>query len=223
MRLLIAVLLVISSLQAGMFTNNNDTRNHIRKDFHQNVSDANSIIKRGEYEKISAYKTNILSIAQQVDSLDISDDDKLQLQKDLHTYSDLVNTIAQNLEKKAPQLNLHYNETIRGLKRFNKKIASIGLYELTSQWMELSSIKNRFVKKPNRQLEKKFDNTWNAIIVTITELYLDDDMEEPLLTYLDNYKAYFKEISQAYKSVSYNNIKKLKPLSYKIKAKFELL
>ena len=59
--------------------------------------------------------------------------------------------------------------------------------------------------------------------MTITELYLDDEMEQPLFEYLDAYKAYFKEISGAYRSVGYAEVGKLKPLTYKIKMQFEMM
>jgi hypothetical protein len=102
-------------------------------------------------------------------------------------------------------------------------MSSIGLYALISRWRELSAIKNSFVKKPNPALEKKFDNIHNEIVVTITELYLDDEAESFLLGYLDNYKLYFKEITVAYAKANYDKINELKPLSYKIKAELELL
>jgi len=230
MKLLMMTLLLIYTLHAGIFSSDDkqdkqvDAQNkEIQDKFRQNVSDANAIIKRGEYKKINQYASNSTLIIEHIEELDISLDEKQKLIKDIKTYSQLINDISIKLQKKSPKLNTHYTETISKLEFFNSKLSSIGLSQLLSNWRDLSRIKNRFVKKPSESLEKEFDDKWSAIVVTITELYLDDDMQEPLLDYLESYKAYFKEIKAAYASVSYKNIKRLKPLSYSIKAQLELL
>ncbi|MBU1658198.1 hypothetical protein KKG72_03995 [bacterium] len=230
MKLLISILLTLLHLNAGIFSSDDASLNktnqkykQIHNSFRQNVSDANAIIKRGEYEKIDSYTSEITSIIEQIKYLDIPRENKLKLQEDMIAYSNLINQITQTLKNKAPNLKMNYGNTLEGLQKFNKKIASIGLSELTTQWIELSRIKNHFVKKPNAKLEKEFDNKWNAVVVTITELYLDEEIENPLFNYLNSYKSYFKEISLSYKDVEYSNINKIKPLSYKIKAQLELL
>lgn len=224
MKLLLCIL-IFSTLNASIFTFSGDNKKqaNIIEEFRQNVNDSNSIIWRGEYNKISPHKSNIISIIKKIENLDISQENKNQLKDDLQAYTSLVNVIADSLQKEAPTLNSHYSETINKLEIFNKKISNIGFYTLTNRWRELSSIKNDFVKKPNPTLEKKFENVWNEMTITITELYLDDEAEKFLFDYMNHYKLYFKEISQAYKRASYDNINKLKPLSYKIKAKLEVL
>jgi len=224
MKLLLCIL-IFSTLNASMFTLGSDNKKqaNIAEEFRQNVNDANSIIWRGEYNKISTHKSNIVSIIKKVETLDISKENKERLKNDIQTYADLVNIIAESLRKEAPTLNSHYNETIDKLEMFNKKISNIGFYTLITHWRELSSIKNDFVKKPSPALEKRFENTWNEMTVTITELYLDDEVEKFLFNYMNHYKLYFKEINQAYKRANYDNINQLKPLSYKIKAELEIL
>ncbi|MBU0720030.1 hypothetical protein KJ877_01670 [bacterium] len=228
MKIIILSVILITGLYASIFGANtqeakNDTNKEIHDVFRQNVSDANAIIKRGDYAKITRYKEESLTIMAQIEHLDIPDEHKLELKKDLSKYSQLINKISSKLQTQAPKLNQHYTDVVGNIATFNKKLSSIGLSELLSSWYNLSKAKNRYVKKPSKKLEKEFDKQWTSVITTISELYLDEEMEEPLFEFLHNYKAYFKEITIAYNSVTYSDIRELKPLSYKIKAQLELL
>lgn len=228
MKLITTLLLATISLSAGIFTSEVEAKKtlkinkQIHHSFRQNVSDANAIIKRGEYTKFDTYKADNSSIINRIEKLEINTEDKKRLKNDILTYSALIKTLGTKLQSKAPKLNNHYRYTIDRLKLFNQNLASIGYRPLLYDFRELSTIKNKFVKKPSKALERKFEEKWSAVMVTLTELYLDDDMEEPLVKYLKSYKSYFVELSSAYDSLNYFNINKLKPLSYKIKAQLEL-
>jgi hypothetical protein len=229
MKIVIVSFLVSASLFAGLFSSNDDDLRQLQKNnekihqqFRQNVNDANAIIKRGEYSIMNEHKSNILNIITRIDTLSIPKEDKKTLQNDMTHYAVLVDDISVKLQSNAPKLNQHYSALIANLKSFNSKLASIGLSELLNDWHEISRIKNRYVKKPSKKHEKEFSNKWTSMVITITELYLDEEDEEALFAYLENYKAYFQEISAAYSSVGYANINKLKPLTYKIKAQLEL-
>jgi hypothetical protein len=193
----------------------------IQNSFRQSVSDANSIIKRGEYDKLQIYQQNMTALMLELQEANIPKDEKAQLQQNLQEYLALINDITHALQKNAPLLNAHYNETIKGLNKFNKKIASIGFGDLTSKWMRLSRLKNNFLKKPTQHTEKEFYDTYNAIVVTLTELYLDEEIETPMLSYLEEYKSYFTQIALSYQNINYNKITNIKPLCYKIKAQLE--
>ena len=230
MKVMLIIIFIILNLDASIFASENKKEKlnykqniKIHESFRKNVSDANAIIKRGEYQKVSRYEDDSLSIIKQIEELDVATTDKTKLKEDLTRYSQLVNNISSSLQNEAPRLNNHYRDVINRLDFFNSKLASIGLVQLLDDWHDLSRIKNRFVKKPSAQLEKRFNEKWTVVIVTITELYLDEKIEDPLFSYLENYKAYFQEIKGAYTTVNYTNVKKLKPLSYKIKAQLELL
>lgn len=223
MKILLSILTLSLLLNASMFTKEGNNNGILIEEFRQNVNDTNSIIWRGEYEKIPSHKAGISSIAKKIQNLKIAEEKKQELAVNLQNYAAIIDAIGKNLQQEAPKLKDHYDNSIANLDAFNKKMSSIGLYTLISRWRELSAIKNSFVKKPNPALEKKFDNIHNEIVVTITELYLDDEAESFLLGYLDNYKLYFKEITVAYTKANYDKINELKPLSYKIKAELELL
>ncbi|MGD9718082.1 MAG: hypothetical protein AB7U24_02485 [Sulfurimonadaceae bacterium] len=228
MKLFLVLILFLTQLSAATLSfalyqdDQTIDKKELQTTFLQNVKHANAIIKRGEYEKLALCLSDHSQIVAQLDRLDISQEERVGLQEEINEYFTLVEEMAQTLRKQAPDLNAHYRFTLEGLRKFNAKIASIGLFELSSKWIELSRIKNGFVKKPNAKLEKEFEDTYNAITVIITELYLDEEIEEPMLAYLKEYKAYFSSIASAYKTIDYKKIAKLKPLGYKIKAKLEL-
>jgi hypothetical protein len=77
------------------------------------------------------------------------------------------------------------------------------------------------MRKPNAKLAKEFNQKFELVKMIIIELYLDEELEDPLLSYLDNYKKYFQGVNQAYKNVEYKNVQNIKLLSYKIKSILE--
>ncbi|MBA3026055.1 MAG: hypothetical protein FP820_06530 [Sulfurimonas sp.] len=223
MKYLLILICIFWELHAGLHYIDTWQTKDIREAFRENVSDVNAILKRGEYTKIAKYKTDIESITGQIKTLSIANDNKEELQKDIALYTALINEISKHLQKKAPELEKNHLHILHKLDAFNKRIAMIGYSELSENWRQLSNIKNSFIKQPRLKLEKEFDAKWSAVVVTVTELYLDEEIEKPVLDYLNDYKTYFKEISDAYNSAQYSNLNKVKPLSYKIKAQLELL
>lgn len=218
MKLLMIIILINLSLSA---TINTSTNKNVLEIFREQVSDSNAIIKRGEYDRIALNSSDRKNLLQKIEELDIESKNIKRLRNDILSYSKILNAIIDNLQQKAPDLQQHYQSNIKDLKKFNLRINSIGLYQLSTEWLELSRIKHSFVKKPSNALERKFNDKWNSVVITITELYLDEEMEEPMFEYLNHYKAYFTQLNLAYKSAEYSNVAKLKHLSYKIKAQLE--
>ncbi|MCW8837953.1 MAG: hypothetical protein OQJ77_04325 [Thiovulaceae bacterium] len=224
MKSVILTLLIVFNLDASIFSQEQIAKKvNIKSSFRENVSDANAVIKRGDYTRYVNYQNGIRSTIKHIDKLDINQNEKIEIKNDLEKYAKIINQIYKKLQVEAPMFNHHYKESISGLKSFNKKLSSIGYRPILKAWYELSKTKARFIKKPSEKLEKKFYEKWRLIMINITELYLDEEIEAPLFAYLENYKAYFNEISLAYKSAQYENIKSLKPLCYKIKAKLEFI
>jgi hypothetical protein len=229
MKFFTAIFLTFISLHAGFFDGGDEVRierllhQELQEEFRRNVGDANAIVKRGEYDRLGRYESELSRIMRRVPALNLPRDEKAALQEDLEQYGTLVKSIGTSLRENAPQLKAHHAEILRRLGWFNKKLGSIGLAELLKEWRELSRIKNRFVKKPSRSLAEQFGQTWTSVTIMITELYLDEEMEEPLFDYLERYKAYFSELSRAYETVGYRDVAGLKPLSYKIKMQLQMV
>jgi hypothetical protein len=230
MKIFIALLWAVWTLHAGFFDgDSHDERRQMRQQlqlfdrFKENARDANAIVKRGEYDLMAHQKQEIGRISREIASLEISAEEQRTLNADLQEYEKLVSRIGTQLKLKAPELNTHYKQVLSGLPNFNKKLGSIGLRELLHSWRELSRIKSRFVKRPSNKLVRAFEKEWTNVTVTITELYLDEEMEQPLFDYLDSYRAYFNELNSAYRTAGYNDVARLKPLTYQIKMHFEML
>ncbi len=231
MRYLLTFVLITLSLKAGMFSFYEHERNfqtqkttkNIQKDFRQNVRHANAIIKRGDYNRLIEYQDGIASIISRIDTLNISKEEKKVLKQDLNNYVNIVQTLYKNLQYGAPHFNQHYKNSMSEVSKFNKGLISIGYSPLLDNWHKLTQIKRRFIKKPSKSLERRFNQEWTSVMILITELYLDDDMEEPLLAYMKKYKSNFHEVQSSYAHASYAKIQSLKPLSYKIKSQLELL
>lgn len=230
MKVFIALLCAFLTLHAGFFdSSSHDERQQQRHQmqlldrFKENARDASAIVKRGEYDVMIRQKREIARISGEVAALQMSAQEQTALNADLKEYERLVSRIGTQLKLKAPELNSHYKQVLDGLPNFNKKLGSIGLSELLHSWRELSRIKSRFVKQPSSKLVRAFEKEWTNVTVTITELYLDEEMEQPLFEYLESYKAYFNELDSAYRIAGYDNVARLKPLTYQIKMHFEML
>ena len=227
MKIVMLLVCAVLTLQAGFFGNDERQEQLQKLDlvqrFKENAAAANDIVKRGEYKLIPDQEQQIARIREEVAGLNISEQERTALASDLETYAKMVSGIGGTLKRTAPELHQHYEQVIAGLPEFNRRMGSIGLRELLHSWRELSRIKGRFVKRPDAKLVKAFEKEWTNISVTITELYLDEEMEQPLFDYLEAYKAYFNELSGAYRSVGYAEVGKLKPLTYKIKMQFEMM
>jgi hypothetical protein len=151
----------------------------------------------------------------------MSKDEKEVLKKELTEYKTTVDLVYKNLKNKASKLNMHYLKTLNGLSSFNQSVASTGYGPLLKEWYVLTKIKRKFMRKPNAKLAKEFNQKFELVKMIIIELYLDEELEDPLLSYLDNYKKYFQGVNQAYKNVEYKNVQNIKLLSYKIKSILE--
>ncbi|MEA2110805.1 MAG: hypothetical protein U9P71_02030 [Campylobacterota bacterium] len=186
--------------------------------FQQSVKDTSAIIKRGEYDRIALFNENIDTVvyflnAQQSQVLITQD-----IITNIKNYSKIVNLTYGALNKKAPSLFTDRYNILEGLELFNKKINSIGLRELLVGWRELSKLKRDFIRHPTKKLKLDFNNKHSYIVLLITELYLDEEMEEPLYSFLKQYKEVFDMMEKAYADVGYTYVAKLKRLGYKIKS-----
>jgi hypothetical protein len=231
MKIVSFLFLTVWALHAGVldYFERDRTNRHVEKQqsvtelFRQNVRHANGAIKRGEYDGMAPFAHGINTLQKKLKQIDDPSLPVEALSKDIELYSQLVSAVTKELRQNAPKLNEHYSGIVGGVDTFNKKLSSIGLRELLRSWKDLTRIKHRFVKKPSAKLAKAFEKAWDNVSITITELYLDEEMEEPLLDFLERYKLQFAELNDAYEKVGYVNVAKIKPLAYKIKMQLELL
>ncbi len=187
---------------------------HVQKLFLENVRTANDMLKRGNYEQMAHYQKTLADVREHLHILRIYP----QILEDLNTYDQTVRNVTASLQKNAPTLKQDREALIRNLEAFNKRLASIGLFELLHGWQDLTRTKREFVRVPQKKLKKAFDTQWLYVNTLIQELYLDEEYETPILEFLIDYKKSFDVMATAYQETGYQNVANLKPLSYKIKA-----
>ncbi|WP_457745410.1 hypothetical protein [Sulfurimonas sp.] len=225
MKLLLFILISLN-LHANIFSYYSydvHTTNFVIKKFRKTVSKANAIVKKGDHTQYKIYKKDIATINKNIDSFDLSKEDKKRLKQKIKRYESIITTIYKNIQHSAPKLDQHYIASLHGLIKFNNGIASTGYGPLLKEWHDLSKIKYKYIKKPSELLVKKFNEKYEAVMLVLTDLCLDEELEEPLIAYLKLYKNYFHELDTVYRDVTYSKIRELKPLTYEIKSKLEFV
>jgi len=216
---ILLVLLSLSLILSANYQIKKDKK--VLETFRTISSDGNALLKKGDFTKYKLYKSNITTLIHTIDTLDLSPQEKKSLQKNMHQYNKIIDSVYKYMKNKTPMINKEYSKSLDGLRAFNDGINSTGYRPLLKEWHKLVKIKRRYIKKPSYQLSKKFDAKWDAVVFVLTDLCLDEEYENPLIVYLDIYKKHFKDLDNVYKTVRYENIKKIKPLSYAIKAQLE--
>ena len=223
MKQLLIIVYLSLSLYAGYFsdTKETDKPDEMIKTFRHIVSNGNSLLKKGDFEKYTIYHSDINSLFNTLKSVDLSKSERISLKNKLQKYTQIINSVYVNMKEKNPKLNAKYTASLHGLLSFNKEIESTGYKPLINEWYSLSKIKHKFIKKPNYKLSQEFDKKWHSVMFILTDLCLDDEYEDPMIEYLEVYKSYFNDLNAVYKSIKYSNITSIKPLSYSIKSKLE--
>lgn len=135
------------------------------------------------------------------DSIHLTQTASMYSQK-LHTYS-------------------HYEQTQK--KDFQRSMDQIGLHELKSSFSDLEKARSEYIKEPSLTAQEQYEKLAKNTLQTINELYLDEDMETPLLNYIVNHTHYFKTVVSIYTTTGLESINRLHANSYIIKAQLELL
>lgn len=221
MKNLFLIIYLSLTLHAGLFTSDETIQSDMIKNFEKISHNANAIVKRGNYKKYPQYKMQTKVIYNQVNSLSLNKNSKINLKKTLNSYSKIVDSVYNNIKDVAPNIDKNYAESLNGLTKFNNAVIYTGYRPLINEWNELTKIKHKFIRKPNSKLEKQFFDKLNSVEMVLLDLCVDE--EEELLAYLIIYKNYFKDLSSVYKNVQYSNIRKFKPLSYLIKSKLQFV
>ena len=226
MRLIILLLIFFVSLNASLF-DLDDTNQHHQKQLIEKYrflsSLGNSITKRGEYKQYHSFQHSLQALHTDLKKLDLNKKDKISLQNNLNDYSAIIKSIYLNMGSNYPQIHEHYKNSLNGLVKFDQLVHSTGYKPLLDAWDRLTYTKHKYLKKPSKTLSKKFHEHFDEVKLVLEDLCLDEDLEEPMLAYLQIYKQYFSELDTTYKNVEYANIIKLKQLSYQVKSQLTLI
>ena len=226
MKHILLLVLLLSFLQASFFDFGNSNK-HQKKQLiekYRSISNiGNSISKRGQYEKYNSFKNSLQTLHSDVKKLDLDNNDIESIQNNLNSYSTIIEALYKNMDTKFPKINQHYQNSLDGLLKFNQLVNSTGYKPLLDAWDDLAHTKHKYLRKPSKTLAKKFQEHLQAVRLVLDDLCLDEELEDPMLAYLNVYEQYFNELDSSYKSVKYANIYKLKQLSYKVKSQLTLI
>ena len=229
MKILSILLFLILGLQAGMLGYGSEEKSTIAPNspniydlFNRCVSDINAIVKHGEYQRSSSFSESMKSLEKRINEADMDTKEKQKIQQELKRYGSVCQNCINAARTDAPKLNSRYLKVLNGLDDFERHVISTGFVPLIREWHKLGKIKKHYVQRPTNKLEKEFAQTFDLVLLTVTELYLDEEQEEPMMTYLKNYQEYFSDLSRSYKKAKYEEINTLKPLGYKIKSLIKL-
>lgn len=224
MKKLLLSLSLTLSLNATLLSSESDfAHKRVVENFRQTVTMGNSILKRGEYEKYRLYQEETAALLEQLKVCDITSDERESIEKNMLLYRGLIEAVYRTIKEQTPDIYKHYQLSFESLLPFRKHINATGYAPLIQECKRLSKIGTRFIKRPSKKFHNEFQRIYSAIEMILDDLCLDEEIEMPILLYLRNYKAYFEELNLVYSTLEYNNIKRIKPLSYEIKARLELV
>jgi hypothetical protein len=144
-------------------------------------------------------------------------------QKMLSQYKQDSQHLTQTASMYSQKLHTYSRFEATKEKAFQVSLEQIGLYELKTTFSNLEKARVEYIKEPSLQTQARYEELTKAMTQMISELYLDETIEKPLISYIKNNAHYFKTIVSIYTTVGLESINRLHANSYTIKAQLELL
>lgn len=185
--------------------------------------DLRQIIRHGDTSSAKRLQTSLVVIESKIKEQRKNGYAVEKLLNMLHTYQNdssiLTKTFTPLLEKvrQSDQFEQAHE------KSFQSSLEQIGLYELRTAYANLESLRKEYIKEPTDKTKLEYETHNLHIKQIISELYLDASIEKPLYEYLDNHKHYFDVISNAYTTLQYDRINRLRTNGYAIKTELQIL
>jgi len=183
--------------------------------FSQSEESLRRIIRHGDPKALPELKHSLVSL-----SLELSD------YKSKNFSTDKIETFSALSERITPHLkSLQQYDTLAQSQedQFYDSVEQIGLYELKSSVQTLDKLYKNFLKNPTEDEQLKYEAESERIKTIIAELYLDEAIEKPLITYIQNHRNYFEAITTAYRDIGYERIKRIRSNGYAIRTELQLL
>jgi hypothetical protein len=140
----------------------------------------------------------------------------LQYEQDSKNLTQKASLYSQKLQKYS---KFDQNEE----KAFQISIDQIGLHDLKTTFKNLDKARLEYIKEPSLSAQTKYEKLTKDMTQMINELYLDESIETPLITYIENHNHYFQTVVSIYTTAGLESINRLHTNSYAIKAELELL
>ncbi|MBN2870475.1 MAG: hypothetical protein JXK04_05915 [Campylobacterales bacterium] len=181
------------------------------------------IVRHGEYDSIGTLNTSLSAISDELAKRKKDGFSVDKIEQLLAQYQQDSTVLTQHFSPKMRELRLYDSVEQKNEKQFLTAIEQIGLYELKTACSELEKLRTEYIKKPSRESASAYHTQSEKMATIITELYLDSNIEAPMLAYLENHKLYFETIAGAYKEIGLERIHRLRTTGYAIKTELQLL
>ncbi len=227
--LFVILVLVTSALAALFFTLDTPAKEkaplHVpkKRTLYSNINDNFDLVRRiskeGDISEAKNFKIDSLRLIDEIKRKSLFSEKFVQDYTRLHF---IINDTANAIHEHNDVLYTHLLKTKDRMQNFEKKLKSIGLSELNKNWRITQKLFRQFHREPNDEKHKRYLQHLDMTKTIITELYLDDDQEEYLFSYLDDHHNAFNSLYEVYNDVGFYRINELKPLIYGLKEQMAL-
>lgn len=231
MKMFLIVLILVSSTAAALFfslqliqespqeKSSKEASDTLAERIHENFSRMRRITKEADIQDLSLFLQNSSRLLKEIESREPLCE---EFKKEYSKLFDIVNQTALSIQSKQPALSQKLQRMKAQFERFDRKIKSIGLPELKTNWYEMQKLYRQFMREPSVQTFQSYRLRHVQAKSMITELYLDDADEEQLFAFLDHHYDVLSDFQLLYNDVGMENICQLKPLMYQLKEKIQL-
>lgn len=229
MKIFLIILILVTSALATLFFTLDKPNEHksplqapVQKSLYSKINDnfnlARRISKEGDISEIRSFKTDSVRLLSEIRRKSIFSEKFVQDYAKLHS---IVNDTAYSIRLHDDILYTHMLKTKDRMQNFEKKIKSIGLSELNKSWRITQKLFHQFHRKPSEEKFLTYLKHLQETTNIITELYLDDEQEEYLYSYLKEHHKALNSLYEVYNDVGFHRINELKPLIYGLKEQME--
>lgn len=181
------------------------------------------LIRTGDEKSISSFQAYTQALDTALIKYKRSGIDIQNVQKMLLQYKQDSQHLTQTASLYSEKLHIYSMSEQTQEKAFQVSLEQIGLYELKTTFSNLKKARVEYIKEPSVQTHAKYEELTKNMTQMISELYLDENIEKPLMTYIENNAHYFKTVVSIYTTAGIESINRLHANSYTIKAQLELL
>lgn len=216
---LFAAFLIIDSPKQTAGTSSSVKIHTLDKGIDNNLGLIRRITKEADMNQVKLYQDNAAYLLEQIKTDRSYDKNFVDNYAMLNSIiNDTIHYMQTDRSDIAMQLLTIKKETLR----FEKKIKSIGLAELNSSLHAMQKNNHQFLREPSQAKFQQYTQNLNRAKEIITELYLEDEDEGYLFTYLDHHLKASTALYNVYSRVGLERMREIKPLSYAIKEHIQL-
>ncbi len=213
-----AFLMINSPKQTAVISSNTKTHT-LDKSIDNNLALIRRITKEAAMDQVKLFQDNSAYLLDQMRAERSYDKKFVDNYAMLNSIvNDTIHYMQTDRSNIAMQILAIKQETLH----FEKKVKSIGLAELNNSLHAMQKNNHQFLRAPSEAKFQQYRKDLSHAKSIITELYLKDEDEEYLFTYLDQHRKASAALHDVYSRVGFERMREIKPLTYAIKEHIQL-